>query len=271
LRVIKTYPKYLSQYIKFFYSIVDPEYKEFDSIHRRLPDGTLDLVFNLGSPVFISRDSLNFSKTPHAVLTGLHQDRSFIRYEGKIDMVGVVFQPAFAHHFVSDSLENYKSCFLDASSVYGTGIYSLIGRLQEMRTETDRHGIIEQFLMKYLNNNEIYYSGQISSVVQQIQSMNGSIDITGLHQSHYMSERTFRRKFQEQVGMSPKQYSSIVRIKAFSKRFERQRTNFTDVIFSLGFSDHSHFNKEFKRIVGITPTSYFSQLNGIGSEFVHLI
>lgn len=271
LRVTKTYPRYLSRYIRFFYSVVEDEYKDVDSIHRRLPDGTLDLVFNLGAPVFISRDNLNFSKIPRAVLTGLHQDRSFIRYGGNIEMVGVVFQPGYAHHFISDSLENYKSCFLDATSVYGTEINSLTDRLKETRIESDRHRIIEQFLMKYLNCREMYYSDRISSIIKQIQLTHGNIDIKGLHQSHNMSERTFRRKFQEQVGMSPKQYSSIVRIKAFSKYFEQQRTNFGDIIFSLGFSDQSHFNKEFKRIVGVAPTNYFSQLNEIGSEFVHLI
>ncbi len=71
--------------------------------------------------------------------------------------------------------------------------------------------------------------------------------------------------------MSPKQYSSIIRIKSFCKKHELSRIPFVDIIYGLGYTDQSHFNKEFQKIVGINPSVFFKQLNSIGKEFLHLV
>jgi methylphosphotriester-DNA--protein-cysteine methyltransferase len=102
-------------------------------------------------------------------------------------------------------------------------------------------------------------------------TLEGNIEISELHKKYFMSERTLRRTFSECVGMSPKQYASIIRIKSFSKRYEVERATYSNILNELGYTDQSHFNKEFQKIAGTSPTLYFSQLNKIGTEFIHLI
>lgn len=36
--------------------------------------------------------------------------------------------------------------------------------------------------------------------------------------------------------------------------------NFTDIVADLGYTDHSHLNKEFKYFAGMTPTQYMRHL-----------
>jgi AraC-like DNA-binding protein len=246
---------------------------EQDNPHRRLPDGTLDLVFNLGiTPVLISRSDSGFSAMPEVALTGLHRDKSFLCYQEEVHLVGVVFQPGSAHLFVRDSLEHYKGCTASASLVLGKSIDEILEQLKEVSGEREKHHLLEDFLLERFSKlNLNHYSPGISAAVDQIHSLDGNIVIAELHKDHFMSERTFRRKFNECVGMSPKHYATIIKIKSFSKRYELERSAHAPILDELGYTDQSHFNKDFQKIVGTSPSVYFNQLNQIGEEFIHLI
>ncbi|MDP2386831.1 MAG: AraC family transcriptional regulator [Bacteroidota bacterium] len=271
MKLIKTYPKYLQKHIKFFYSVQASALENINSVHRRLPDGTLDVVFNLGAPVLFSSNGINFFEMPEVVLTGLHPDRSFLQYAGDVNLVGAVFQPGSAQLFVNDTLEQYKGCTANASQVFGNEVQLVYEQLKETVGEKEKHTLLEKFLLTCLKKKDEYYSSRISGVINQIHTLAGNIEMSTLYKDHFMSERTFRRKFNECVGMSPKLYSTIIRVKSFSKRYEQIRSSYTNVLNELGYTDQSHFNKEFQKIVGTNPTAYFSQLTRMGTEFIHLI
>lgn len=272
MNIVKTAPTYLGKYIHSFYSLYSSSNEKLNTTHRRLPDGTLDLVFNLGAPVLISRDGSGFSAMPEVALTGIHPNRNFLCYQGDVHLVGVVFQPGSAHLFVNDSLEQYKECNISASLVFGNEINNLLEQLREVSGEREKHLLLEHFLLNMLNKRSLnHYSPEISAALQQIHSLEGNVLISELYKDHFMSERNFRRKFNEYVGMSPKHYATIIKVKSFSKRYELERTAHAPILDELGYTDQSHFNKDFQKIVGVSPTIYFNQLNQIGEEFIHLI
>ena len=92
-----------------------------------------------------------------------------------------------------------------------------------------------------------------------------------LQEYSYMSERNFRRKFNEYVGMGPKQYAGIIRVKEFMKHFEPSKSTFLEHLIPSGYADHAHFHKDFQRIVGTGPNAYFKTQAAIDREFIHLI
>ncbi len=272
MHIVKTQPKYLTDHIKCFYSVFAGGPENVVSSHRRLPDGTLDILFNLGSAVLLSGDGLNYSPMPDVALTGLYRERKFIQYKGAVHLVGVVFQPGFAHLFVNDTLEHFEDSALDASLIFGKEICFLSEQLKSMAGEAEQHHLLERFLLKYLRTKDNGgYSSRIFDVVQQIHKLEGDVVISALYKANFMSARTFRRKFNECVGMSPKQYAAITRIKSFSKKYELSRCSYTDVCSGLGYTDVSHFTRDFQKIAGTSPTAYFRQLDEIGAEFIHLI
>jgi AraC-like DNA-binding protein len=268
--IIKTTPLFLGRYVQCFYSVIDNGGN--DTIHRRLPDGTLDLVFNLGEAVSLSRDSAQFEHMPGVSLTGLYPDRSFICYASKVHLVGVVFQPGTAHLFIKDSLEHIKASTIDAAGIFGKDIYFLLEQLAALPTEIARHHLLEQLLMKYVAQHEPeYHLENILHAVKNIHTADGNLDIGVLHHAHLMSERNFRRKFVDFVGMSPKQYAGIIRIKSFSKRYKSSRLNYNNILYDLGYNDQAHFNKDFRKIVGAAPGVYFNELNPMTEHFIDLI
>jgi AraC-like DNA-binding protein len=271
--ITKTYPKYLGKYIKLFYSVrASKSDCHVNYLHRRLPDGTLDVVFNLGSAIHVSRDSTIFSEMPQVSITGLHPDKNFIVYKGEVNLVGVVFQPGYAHLFVNDTLDNFKECTLNADLIFGKSVYQLLNHINEISDEKERHLLLEKYLHYYIKGKrEDYNMDRISNSVRQIHQSEGNVDISNLYKTNYMSERSFRRKFNEYVGMAPKNYATIIRVKSFSKRFETSRGAYIHIINELGYEDQSHFSKDFKKIVGVNPKMYFEQLNIMAEKFIHLI
>jgi AraC-like DNA-binding protein len=79
-------------------------------------------------------------------------------------------------------------------------------------------------------------------------------DLAGLvRSSPYHLLRTFR----ESVGLTPHAYLIQIRVEE-GKRLLRAGNPISDVSFSAGFTDQSHFTRHFKRIMGVTPGQYLA-------------
>jgi transcriptional regulator GlxA family with amidase domain len=63
------------------------------------------------------------------------------------------------------------------------------------------------------------------------------------------------RVFQQATGMTPHTYVLDVRIKR-ARQLLHQGQAIAQVAQATGFVDQSHFHKQFKRILGVTPGQY---------------
>ena len=71
-----------------------------------------------------------------------------------------------------------------------------------------------------------------------------------------MSKYHFCRLFKQHVGMSPMQLVIRMRIKKAMAFLKREDYAISLVASQSGFNDISEFNRQFKKIVGITPSSF---------------
>ncbi len=271
MQVFKTQPQILKDYIQCFYTVQQSLNNTCD-LHQRLPDGTLDIVFNLGGRVLISKDGISYTEMAPVALTGLYTGGRFIQYIGDVHLVGVVFKPGFGHLFVQDSLAFYQDCLVDASVIFGQRAPVLLEQLLDINDEAAKHQFLEVFLWQLLQEKSRKSPDfRMAGAAQQILNTHGTTGLETLQKSHYMSERNFRRKFVEMVGMSPKQYSIIIRLKSFCKRYELGGITYAELLTEFDYEDYSHLTKDFQKIAGTTPSDYFGKLNKVGAGFIHLI
>ena len=71
-----------------------------------------------------------------------------------------------------------------------------------------------------------------------------------------LSYENFRKRFQQQVGISPARYRAARRIDAARELLRYTRMTNRQVAESLGFSDEFYFSKRFKQITGMTPRAF---------------
>lgn len=88
-----------------------------------------------------------------------------------------------------------------------------------------------------------------------------SVSLEGLSKVANLSPYYLHRIFTREVGLSPHAFQMQVRI-ARAKALLTEGKPLRTVAAETGFSDQSHFTREFKRIVGLTPGAYRSDLRG---------
>ena len=71
----------------------------------------------------------------------------------------------------------------------------------------------------------------------------------------FVSKYYFLRKFKNSIGMSPHHFCIQNRIRKSQSLLNAEKT-IGEISAELGFYDQSHFNKAFRRIVGISPSEY---------------
>ncbi len=84
----------------------------------------------------------------------------------------------------------------------------------------------------------------------------GPVSVAELAKSVYLSERHFRRLFEQVYGVSPSVYLTELRLKAAQWLLLSRSGTVTDVAMACGFSDGNYFTRMFRRKFGVTPTAY---------------
>lgn len=97
--------------------------------------------------------------------------------------------------------------------------------------------------------------------VQNIQSwldqhFHQEINLDDLAEKNHMSPRNFKRRFKVASGESPLGYLQKLRVEAAKKLLESGDSPVDQISLQVGYVDHNHFRKLFKRHTTLTPSSY---------------
>lgn len=84
-------------------------------------------------------------------------------------------------------------------------------------------------------------------------------DIEYYAQKSFVSKYHFIRKFKEIAGLTPHKFQIQSRIRK-SQHLLLMGKSVADTAILTGFYDQSHFDKYFRKIVGISPTEYISSV-----------
>ncbi len=71
----------------------------------------------------------------------------------------------------------------------------------------------------------------------------------------FVSKYYLIRKFKSSIGMTPHQFCIQNRIRKSQRMLDEEKT-VSRIAAEMGFYDQSHFDKAFRRIVGISPSEY---------------
>ncbi len=78
-----------------------------------------------------------------------------------------------------------------------------------------------------------------------------------------LSERSFKRHFQQATGMRPMDYVQNVRLEEAKQLLESSDDPVESVAAAVGYEDASFFSRLFRRRVGLTPAQYRRRFGGL--------
>lgn len=75
-----------------------------------------------------------------------------------------------------------------------------------------------------------------------------------------MSQYYFCRLFKQSMGISPHQYLIQQRVERAKQLLRQRKFSIADIALQCGFTNQSHLNRYFKRLVGVTPNTFLNQI-----------
>jgi AraC-like DNA-binding protein len=252
IQIQKVRPQQLGRFINWFaiYHFHD------EAPVRMYPEGFFELVFQVGSNFFqISSESDKWEKRPMQFIGGLHNKSYSIKPQhSNSSLISVKFKPNSARYFIPEKLQLFKNKLVRIDDVFKR---SSLGRLEELYGQSSALKAIwyiEEFLATILIDKP---DSRIDHVLDAIASSKGIMGMKELASYACLSDSQFRNRFNEEVGMSPKEYSKIVRIKHISETlFHNPTQKLTELTYEMGYFDQAHFIKDFKSVMGVSPRQF---------------
>lgn len=240
----------LTPYIRKYLVIESAE----GSANRVLPDTSLVMAFRFKGDVNYTSDGVG-SKLPSAVISGLRNSARIINYSQNSGTILVIFKEAIAAAlFKAPAYELFNNSLPLDNLFARQDILQIEEQLAGATGNAQRIFLVENFLLSHLTH--IAPDKLVLAAVQKIDSDKGHTKIKDLANSLYISQDAFEKRFRKATGASPKQYSSIVRIRALvGKGITNQ--SLSEMAYAAGYFDQPHFNKDFKLFTGLTPTGFF--------------
>ena len=98
----------------------------------------------------------------------------------------------------------------------------------------------------------------LEPAIEQIRTSftDNKLDVSGLASLAGVSEAYFRRLFLNKYGTSPKEYIIGLRIDYAKTLLASGEVSVSDVALMCGYSEPSHFSREFSKRVGTSPKNY---------------
>jgi AraC-like DNA-binding protein len=136
-------------------------------------------------------------------------------------------------------------CF-DLKKVKNVDTASTVSQIRKTEGVSEKLGLIAEYL-----------NGLVKLALNLIIHTRGRASIREVYKQLFVTERTFERRFMKEIGISPKQFASIIQFSSSMKKLsENEFSILTDVGLESGYADQSHFIRTFKKYAGKTPSEF---------------
>jgi AraC-like DNA-binding protein len=218
---------------------------------RVLPDGCMDVIFNLGDP------PLPEGAAHHALrsyVVGAMRSPMHVRVAGSVDMLGVRFRPGGAAAFVAAPAAELTDRIV-ALAEFWRGAPELEERLQEAPPGA-RIAIVEHALLGRLRD-AAAPDRRVAHVTRLIEQAGGAVPVRALHEAVGLTRRHLERIYLDRVGLSPKTACRVARVQAALERVRAQPAiPLSRLALDCGWYDQAHMNRDFRELAGATPTAF---------------
>ncbi|MEO1261565.1 MAG: helix-turn-helix domain-containing protein [Bacteroidota bacterium] len=263
LRFNRTEPSpELRQFIQGYWQIENGAQTEILDL---VPDGHPELVFLLSNKVITKPHGLIGVQVPTAGFIGQLTKRFITVLEPHAKLFFVKLYPwtpfllfQVPQFQLNDKITELEALTDDPLLRHLPCLIRSCDKLDSLKENLDR-----LFIDKL--NAESFDHPFLQFAVSRIFATNGTISVDSLRNNIAASRRYVEKLFKKNIGLTPKQFARLIRVKKASiflqqKDFSGQLSS---VSASLNYYDQSHFLKDFKMVVGSTPTQFLSQQSNL--------
>lgn len=187
----------------------------------------------------------------HTILQQRRVGKEFLSFQ-------VVFQPGAFYRLTGIAMQELFNQYLDARDIFGAAVDSVNEQLFHASSYAEMILVVESFLATLvgrIRKDRHPVDLSASLMLQQ----NEAFSLDRFLREACLCHRQFDRKFQERIGISPKQFLRIIRFdKAYRLKNRHPHLDWLSIALRCGYHDYQHLAKDYKEFTGYTPPQFFA-------------
>lgn len=231
---------------------------------RTISDGGSELIINMGSPCVFNNPFKKKEVSLNINLCGQFINQQFVSLTGNTHVLSIDFRHGGILSVFGIPQCEFQSNQVSLSDINRTSYNYLMDKIMEHSEYVQKINIIENFLITQLKKQK-RNQFPIARNLDYLENCTGLADVKNLACYQQLTYRTLDRKFNLEIGVSPKQYMDIVRLNRISRYIQQNpELDWQNIVYLFNFSDQSHLIKFFKKLTGFTPNEFKAkQKNGL--------
>lgn len=223
----------------------------------RLPfyaDGYPGIMFQESGSLLVSPQNKNM---PDFFLYGQTIHPIELQVQGPYNFVVFQLYPFVIESFFGVIPKTLNDACYNLDQLQNADINKHLALLKQRPEPLERVTLISGFLLELFKAKKQQLDYIVQQALLRIIETSGQLPINELRKQFRISERAFERRFQAQVGLSPKQFSRIIQFQnSLNALQEKEFATLSDLVYQNGFADQSHFIRVFKAFTGTTPSGF---------------
>jgi AraC-like DNA-binding protein len=246
----------IAEFVERFWMCSD---NPLHSRERILPSGTVELVINLKDDEIRIYDPSHldsYKRFPGSIISGTYTSAFVIDPLQHSSMIGVHFKPGGAFRFLGSVVSELTNTHISLEVVWGRYAHELRERLCVAPTSKQRFTILEKSLTSRLLAKSEHHPA-VPIALDLLDNSEAVQTVRGVAQRVGLSQRRFIQVFTEQVGLTPKTFSRVLRFQKVRMLASRTaKPDWLNVALDCAYFDQSHMIRDFLQFAGMKPSDY---------------
>lgn len=230
---------------------------------RDIPDGNIEVLLNFGSSFVKQETHLEAVEHKRGGIKGQFDHPVIIKQTGTVHIVGICFKPYGLYPFLRQSVSSLTNRATSTDLLISDELESKLFEMRDFSCWTD---ILDRHLLKILDRNH-----KTNPVLHEsVRQLSGSspTSIKSLSLDLGVSIKSLERLFKEQIGLTPKQFFRVKRIRNVMNVISNQESpDWMKLVVDFGFYDQPHFNKEFLAMTGTSPSNFVQNRDVLSEHY----
>lgn len=131
-------------------------------------------------------------------------------------------------------------------------------RMMNSNSTRERIQVAESFILRRLQQKHMHRLPVVEAM-KLVLHARADLKVKELSSLFSISERQLQRQFVRYTGFTPQQFLRISRFQKALHLYGSDGMRLTDIALECGYTDQSHFIRDFKQFSGISPKKYFKE------------
>ena len=223
---------------------------EFDAPEPIVPDGCVEIIFNLGDR-FINAETGELQ--PRDLIAGQMTRPVVALPTGEVDLIGVRFKTGRAGAALRTPVWELQDQLIAASAV----VRDADRLADDLRNAAapERLDLLARELARRLDAVDTDAMSAVDHALAIIDASRGNVSIERVARQVGITRRHLERRFNEYVGLNLKQVARIARIHSALELLRQQPAmSGAEIAAACGYSDQAHLIRECRTLAGATPS-----------------